>query len=644
MNYSRVTYLVVFLVLSSTGGYAQIDTLGINQEGARADTAKPNFQVIPWKYNHHQFAEQVSNDSLLRWQIWPNWTYKKNRDPGAFSFRLGTVGRTSSVLIDAHEPRHQELYWEDISLGDPVSGMVNWNLLPQHKLRSVYENTGGIRHQTSFYLRQYYVNKPLTKLIFEESKFQYRNLEFFYTQNYSQKTNLELTYWYRTDGDEYPNSTFTGWQLFARMYHQLDNERMLKIQFLNNNIDLEQPFGYQIPNLQLFTFNRFTTTPVEPGADSKTTASTLALHFHKRKKDSVAVPENFRAGLFLNNRKRSLSYSADSTFYRVQSVGAELHKWWSYNPLTLEGTLSYERFFNKDHEQSNVTRSEWGLLKADAVATLSPIKSVDLSADASYRSRNDGSNAFQLGAGVKLSLFNRIGLQLHGAQGELMSTIQQLYWISNEFSADASLANEQISELDAQLNLKLFSRWNLGYRGQFKDIENAPMVGLDSVFTSVPSYQTLSSSVYVDYNGKHVEFSGSANIQQYRDVDLGPEPLADFSTERIWFKGAAYLKGYLFNRATYVKFGVAGMWSPSAYIPEHYNPVLDYWQPSSIDQRLPPFERMDVDLSARIRTLMIVLRMENVLNNVTQPGYFETAAYPMPRRRFIFGVRALFRN
>jgi len=71
---------------------------------------------------------------------------------------------------------------------------------------------------------------------------------------------------------------------------------------------------------------------------------------------------------------------------------------------------------------------------------------------------------------------------------------------------------------------------------------------------------------------------------------------------------------------------------------------LNYWQSMSQDQQLPIFNRLDVDISARVRSIMFILRWENVLDDVSQLGYFETAQYPMSQRRFIFSVRALFRN
>jgi hypothetical protein len=53
---------------------------------------------------------------------------------------------------------------------------------------------------------------------------------------------------------------------------------------------------------------------------------------------------------------------------------------------------------------------------------------------------------------------------------------------------------------------------------------------------------------------------------------------------------------------------------------------------------------MDVEVSARIRWFMMLLTWENVLDQAGQLGYFETVGYPMPERRFKFGIRVLFTN
>src|SRR5699024_5152178 len=127
------------------------------------------------------------------------------------------------------------------------------------------------------------------------------------------------------------------------------------------------------------------------------------------------------------------------------------------------------------------------------------------------------------------------------------------------------------------------------------------MIGRDSTFTNENLFGTLSTDIFARYNSMHWELSGSATLQQFGDF-LSPSnrPLLVNRTQRIWLKASAYVKGYVFKRAAYVKFGLAGMISPQAYQPEHYYPSLNFWQPTG-SAFIPSFNRLDVDLSARVR-------------------------------------------
>jgi hypothetical protein len=90
--------------------------------------------------------------------------------------------------------------------------------------------------------------------------------------------------------------------------------------------------------------------------------------------------------------------------------------------------------------------------------------------------------------------------------------------------------------------------------------------------------------------------------------------------------------------------GFKTLLSPFAYGTRTYNSELGIWQGNSMEQDIPPFFRMDAELSARIRGIMLVMRWENALDGFGQAGYFEAAGYPMPPRRLLVGIRAQFRN
>lgn len=531
--------------------------------------------------------------------------------------------------------------WEDVSLNDPVSGTLHWVLIPMYKVNSFYERDNGLYHDSNYFLRQYYLNKPLTKLNYDESKFDYRNLEFLVSQNFSQKTNVEISYWDRRGGGEFSNSEVAGNQIFGRIFHQLNHRQALKLNFLNNKYTIGESFGYNIPNLENFAFNRFLATPNEPGGESEIKASTISLNYYRRGEDTTRVTDNLHAGVFYNSRSRGLEYSADSTFYKVQAFGANARKWITLNPMTIEGGLSYRYFLNEDNAISNLAQGNWGLMTADAEARLAPFNFFELTGGMSYRNRTDGFDAYRTSAGAEINLGRFLKLTGGASRGTIMPTPQQLYWNSNEFQGNTLLVNEDITESHARVALKPFRTLELGIKGQIKEIENSIMVGSDSTFANMPGYQSISVTPFLNFNNSLFEFSGSATYHQFEN-SAGSTLLDE--NERIWLKGSAYVKGYLFNRAAYIKFGVAGMFSPFRYRAAHYNPVLDFWQPLSNDQLLPPFNRLDVDVSARVRKIMIHLKWENVLDDVNQLGYFESAGYPMTQRRFIFGIRAFFRN
>lgn len=649
-------------MLLQSAAFAQVDSTRIDTvvidttlfqpvelppEGSSQDQSEeeqePLFTVTPWEFHAPVGAELSATDSTLRWQNWPDWTYKLNREPGVISYRLGTSIRSNAVQRNAHEPRHQQLYWEGISLNDPVSGTVDWELIPQHKISEFYNKDLGTEYRSSYYHRQYYLNEPLSRLLYEESKFSYRNLEFEVSHNLSQRTNIEVSYWDRRAGGEYPNSEVTGRQMYGKISHHLDENRYLKLNYINNNYDIGQPFGYGVQNLATYHFDRFAATATQNSAASEETKSLLALNYYQRSPDSTKATDNFHAGIFYRGNQRSLKYTADSTRYQLKSVGTNAKKWWTWGGLTLEGKASYEQFFNQSGSEGSLPASNWSLLRTEGNLLIDYTPIVDLKGGAEFRLRSDGYQSYRVNATSDINI-GGFTLSPGASSGSVMPTPQQLYWSSEEFSGNSELKSEKIQEVRGTVRYNFNPDTKIGIRGQHKDIIDGIMM-VDSAFTNVISYSSQSATAFFEWDNTSFELEGSATFHRFTDSYTKPSSTIPMSpSERVWLKGSAYWKGYLFDRATYVKAGFSGMMAPFRYQADHYNPVLDYWQPVSDDQHLPVFNRLDVDISARVRSIMFTLRWENVLDDVSQLGYFETAQYPMSQRRFMFGVRALFRN
>lgn len=604
---------------------------------------KELFKVNPWEFQAPLGAERTATDSTLRWQYWSDWTYKLNREPGVISYRLGTNIRSNAVQRYAHEPRHQELYWEDISLNDPVSGNVNWELIPQNKIADFYTDDLGTVYESRFYHHQYYINKPLSRLIYSESKFNYRNLEFEVSHNLSQRTNVELSYWDRRSGGEYSNSEITGRQIYLKASHHLDQNKYLKLNYITNNYDIGQPFGYNMSDLATFSFDRYSTSANQSSATTKRKNNILTLNYYQRNTDSTQTEDNFRLGLYHKSDERLLTLPVDSTGYSLSTVGVNARKWWQWGGLQLETGAKADYSFNKTPENRSFLTDDWGTIKADGSVLFGFIPFIDLMGDAELQMRSDGFQSYQINAEAEVSI-GKFSFTGGASSGAVIPTPQQLYWNSDRFAGNDALQNEKVQDVRGSLNYNFNPDTKIGIRAQHKEITDGIMVA-DSLFINTDNYASQSATAFFEWDLKHFEFEGSAVFHRFTDSFLSPNgSIPMLSKERIWVKGSAYWKGYLFDRATYVKAGVSGMAAPFRYQADHYNPELNYWQSVSNDQQLPMFNRLDVDISARVRSIMFILRWENVLDDVSQLGYFETAQYPMSQRRFIFSVRALFRN
>ncbi|MEL7834793.1 putative porin [Fodinibius sp. Rm-B-1B1-1] len=690
MKSLRITYLICLLLGFSSVGMAQVDTTAVDSVALDstvidtlflfspeytfpADTVAlsttatdtlflfpPTFsaandtieigeekeqlvEIQPWDFRAPTGAKKAATDSTLRWQNWPDWTYKLNREPGIISYRLGTSYRSNAVQRNAHEPRYQQLYWEDISLNDPVSGTVNWGIIPQSKVSAFYERDVGTIHRSRYFNHQYYINKPLSRLIYSESKFNHRNLEFEVSHNLSQRTNIELSYWDRRTGGEYDNSQTTGRQIYAKASHHLGNNQYLKLNYVTNSDDVSLPFGYNIPNHFAYNFDRYTTSPNQPSAVSEKSTSILALNYYQRKADSTETNDHFRVGLFRKANERLIDVTNDTTGYSLSSYGANIRKWWQWGGLELEGGANGQYFLNNTPTQRSFFADNWGTARVDGSLSIDVIPFLSLIGDAEFQIRSDGFQSYLLNGEGEMFIGDFL-LSAGLSSGSVMPTPQQLYWDSQNLNGNPDLQNEKVQEVRGELKYHITPDTKIGVRGQHKDITDGIMMS-DSLFANVDSYASQSATAFFEWNLTHFEFEGSTIFHRFADSYLSPTGTIPMQPqERLWLKGSAYWKGYLFDRATYVKAGVSGMASPFRYQADHYNPTLNFWQPLSADQQLPMYNRLDVDISARVRSIMFILRWENVLDDVSQLGYFETAQYPMSQRRFIFSVRALFRN
>ena len=222
------------------------------------------------------------------------------------------------VQMHTYENRYFETELDGLQINEPLTGAVNWNRVPVHKIRKMNSASYGPKYSSNIRLKDHYLVQPRTYLNFDESSYNFRNLEFAVTHNVTPGTNLELSFWDRRDGIGYSRSTVEGNQILFRGYHQLNSRWLLRAGYFTNSMELQQSFGYVLNNPSLFPFNPFIATPNEGAATSDESSKDIYVQTHFRRDSSRAVQTEF--GFHYQTNERSLPYSADTVSTNFRNI------------------------------------------------------------------------------------------------------------------------------------------------------------------------------------------------------------------------------------------------------------------------------------------------------------------------------------
>ncbi len=596
-------------------------------------------KVSIWETESSAFSKTVVNDSLLRWQFWPNWGdyYAHRKD--VLSYRQGTIGRVDAFTINGYDSYEQSLDFDDVKLNNPVTGLVNYNLVPHHKIgtvRELYSN----RLESRINSKNFYITKPISYLNYDESSSGYRNLEFMIAQNTSPGTNIELSFWDRREEGLYPRSGVKGSQVFGKLYHHLGSRFQLQALYLRNQFDRDESFGYVVNDPIYFAYDEFNSQAKENSAKSVFLRSDLKLGIYERQDSTKAEAGGFVLTRSKNEHK--LKFSSDTLFWDLTEIKASLFKSVEFGPLTIKAELDGFRVASED--STTLTKKDWAGTNAKLSSTLSLTNNLKALFTGEILGRNDKQNGNAISAGLNYKA-NRFEAKLLGSQENKMPSIQSMYWGGRNYSGNPLLNNEQVQSVFGSLEFGIGSYLKFGTSGRYKKVEDAILLSQSKTFTNGGNLELLNATFYGSYNSSLLEIESSASSEYALNQNYvaGIDSLNNRAT-KLWLRNSIFLKHYVFDKAAFIKVGVRTMFSPLYYKTQTYNTELSYWQYNSTEHEIPNFFRLDAELSARVRSIMVLIRWENALDGVGQAGYFESASYPSWPRRLLVGIRAQFRN
>jgi hypothetical protein len=354
--------------------------------------------------------------------------------------------------------------------------------------------------------------------------------------------------------------------------------------------------------------------------------------------------------LHIDRYRRFYNANPDSSWLRYRSFNLNARHHHHHGPLEMQYELRTGIYQNLDENQSSLEINHWSDIEAELRGRFLPARltsnknsgRLSLPFDVMITRRSDGYSGWQAGLGADLALTRWLQVNTVIHAGELIPTIQQLYWKGN-LSGNKNLPQTTVQRISAGFTARAGSAIVIDGSGWLQQQEKMSVLRTDSVFTTLANLGQWGAVLTARYETRRWDIHTSSTMMQYRSDDLDIQSqLLDGSGLRFWNRSSVHWKGYMFSEATFARIGVYALLSPNAYRPARYLPVADYWDAALPEPVVPGFIRVDLDLSARVRYLMFLLRWENITQGTINNGYFESSRYPMPSRRLRFGLRVYF--
>ena len=632
--------IAFFILVGFQGLVAQYINIGSNtayQPSKPVDSSAFS-KLYPWFAKEPIYGNRLWNDHSLLFRHTIDAVNNFRISPIAQTMRLGTLDRNHSIKWQLSTPYHQQLYLDGIPLNNPITQQVQWYLLPLERLSVLDVQHYGNGHIFWAKSRRYYVYRPRTELLYQEGGGT-QTIDFLLTRAIEKQTNFEISYGYRTTEGRFEHENSTTNRVNTAFHYQPNNHHLFSLKGYFNTFDRQEPFGYTPdPNNPS---NLIGTMPIESSAKSKENISLWSFHYRYRKNKKGV--EDFRGVLWLKKYDYRLfnMSSIDNIGYKSTEIGVHVggdvrtffieHKYrfqWTNSRLNGSGITFIDSTFNEFQFHYRM------LLKLG--------KSIGVTSDLEWKKHSAKSLTRSANIDVQFSLLNDLTLNAYGYISRSSGIFQTTQWHSEDFNFNINLPSEEIIGTGITLDILLPFKAHLFLQGNYQATQGEAIV-LDTTFEP-SSYKSLWANATLSYASNNIggNFSFiSTFYDSYLSSSFFSHPFVNIDQQKA-IKGEVYIQGYLFNRATWGRFGIIGYIAFDRHGAYSYYPTLQGWYANYSDFDTPIHHWTDIYLSARIRWFVITLQYENIFEQFLNHQIVETLPYLQPDSRFLFGIKVVF--
>lgn len=615
---------LLWVALAGTAAAQVADTSRVSMPGTDRAALRNDTSFVKWPISdlsaQPSFLAVAATDSSLRWQLWSGageWLSRRD----AFSYRLGGYGRSTGFVSGAAAMNGADWRWHGVPLRDPVSGQIDLATVPIDLSLSVLAPKAAVGPHILLPM-EYYVVKPQSRFAYEQSSHDYRVLDGTLALPVSARTQFQASYQGQKDGGRFDRAAFDGRRATGDVRHLLPSGGLLGAFALYQGAEAEESLGYEMGDPSSFSFNRFRAEAVSGNSTSRRRHLLTGMTY--RRPGSGATDG---LSVYRDLRRRDWR-SADTLGQRVTAWGLAASETWRAGRLMLrpDVELRYERPAGGGLLW---TKPRWRTRTGgDAQMALHP--KLTAGAHVNFEAF-DGQSGLTVGGHTALKLTHGLELNLSAGHEAKPQPWSVRYATGHGFRGNLDVGGYKAERVRLALE-RMSGLWRPAASVEWVSDENAPMLSGDSTFVGSPKSSAVAVWAGLGFESPHWELRGSAGLQRW---DGSGDVQALQRAEAFW-------KGPVIKSAAYLKAGAVATLSPLPYQSPLWLAEYGMWVRDENSAEVPAWFRVDVEFSARVRSLILLGRLENAFDGLGQRGYFEVLPYPMPARRFRFGVRVVF--